>query len=217
MFESRSPQRLPDVPPGHAPRSPRTMSHPVRRLALAGACALAIAVSTPGAVDARVRLQQPVVPGPGAGAPNAQANPISLGELNRLFEAYAVVQAQDYLKLTDEQYPEFVARLKALQDARRRHLGNHNRIIADLNRMLRQPDDQIDDKTVRATYEALDREDDTAQVEIKKAFDNVIGILDVRQRARFRVFEENLERRKLDLLSRVQRPNRKLPGAAARP
>jgi hypothetical protein len=188
------------------------MSRPVRRIALAGACAVAIAISTPG-VHARARFQQPAVPGAGATTPNAPANPISLGELNRLFEAYAVVQAQDYLKLTDEQYPDFVARLKALQDARRRHLGNHNRIIGDLNRMLRQPDDQIDDKTVRATYEALDREDETAQVEIKKAFDNVISLLDVRQRARFRVFEENLERRKLDLLSRVQRPNRKLPGA----
>jgi hypothetical protein len=193
-------------------QEPRSLSWPLswqsaRRVALVSACAALIALTTPG-VHARTRFQQPGVPPPAA--PNAPANPISLAELNRLFEAYAVVQAQDYLKLTDEQYPDFVARLKALQDARRRHFVNHNRIIGDLNRALHLPEDQIDDKSLRAAYEALDREDDSAQIEIKKAFENVIALLDVRQRARFRVFEENLERRKLDLLSRVQRPNRKV-------
>src|SRR5689334_8774949 len=181
----------------------------IRRLVLVAICLAAFAFSTAG-VDARGHRQQPGQPPPAAGAPNAAANPISLAELNRLFEAYAVVQAQDFLKLTDDQYPDFVARLKQLQDARRRHFVNHNRIIADLNRTLRLPEDQIDDKALKALYESLDREDDTAQDEIKKAFDNVITMLDVRQRARFRVFEENLERRKLDLLSRVQRPNRKV-------
>ena len=181
----------------------------IRRLALAAACVAVFALGT-SSVDALGRRQQPGQVPPAAGAPNAPANPISLAELNRLFEAYAVVQAQDFLKLTDEQYPDFVARLKQLQDARRRHFVSHNRIIADLNRTLRLPEDQIDDKALKALYESLDREDDTAQGEIKKAFDNVITMLDVRQRARFRVFEENLERRKLDLLSRVQRPNRKV-------
>jgi hypothetical protein len=182
----------------------------LRHLLFVGAFAATFAVSVDtGLQAARGRFQQPGTPPPSPGPANPNpANPISLGELNRLFEAYAVVQAQDFLKLTDEQYPDFVARLKALQDARRRHFTNHNRIINDLGRMLRQPDDQIDEKTVKATYEALDREDDTAQAEIKKAFDNVIALLDVKQRARFRVFEENLERRKLDLLSRVQRPKR---------
>src|SRR5690348_11155561 len=101
-----------------------------RRLALMGACAAAISISTPtvqAAHGARGRFQQAGQPAPAPGpGPNAPANPISLAELNRLFEAYAVVQAQDYLKLTDEQYPDFVARLKALQDARRRHFVNHN-------------------------------------------------------------------------------------------
>lgn len=189
-------------------RPPRLRYWPsLYRVLLAGACgtALVLTLSTAG-VHARARLQQPA---PGPANPNP-ANPISLAELNRLFDAYAVVQAQDFLKLSDEQYPDFVARLKALQDARRRHFVNHNRIIADMNRMLKQPDDQADEKMLRAVYEALDREGETAQGEIKKAFDNVIALLDLKQRVRFRVFEEHLERRKLELLSRVQRPNRKI-------
>ncbi len=167
----------------------------------------------------RGRAGQPAPAGAPAAAqnpnqnPNQNANqpPISLGELNRLFEAYAVVQAQDFLKLADEQYADFVTHLKALQDARRRHQQNRNRIIQDLAKMLRQqPDDQIDDKAVKSSLEALDREDETGDAEIKKAYEGVESVLDVRQRARFRVFEENLERRKLDLLARVQRPIRRM-------
>jgi len=150
--------------------------------------------------------------GPPQPGPNEQPNqpPISLGELNRLFEAYAVIQAQDFLKLTEDQYPDFVARLKALQDARRRHQQNRNRIVNDLGKMLRAPDDQIDDKAVKATLDSLDREDETGDAEIKKAFAGVEAVLDGRQRARFRVFEEHLERRKIDLLTRVQRPIRRM-------
>src|SRR5262249_24521116 len=157
-----------------------------RRLVLVSACAAAIAFTTPGLYAAHGvrggRLGQPGQVPPAMGAPNAPANPISLAELNRIFEAYALVQAQDFLKLTDEQDPELAARLKQLQDARRRHFVNHNRIIADLNRSLRLPEDQIDDKSLKATYESLDREDESAEVEIKKALDNVIALLDVRQR-----------------------------------
>ena len=68
----------------------------IRRLALVSACIAAFALSTAG-VDALGRRQQPGQVPPAAGAPNAPANPISLAELNRLFEAYAVVQAQDFL------------------------------------------------------------------------------------------------------------------------
>ena len=54
------------------------------------------------------------------------------------------------------------------------------------------------------------------QEEITKALTQVDEILDVRQRARFRILEEQLERWKLDLLSRVRRPNAG-PGAKVRP
>jgi hypothetical protein len=39
----------------------------------------------------------------------------------------------------------------------------------------------------------------------RKAHDAVDELLDARQQARFRVFEEEMERRKFDLLSRARR------------
>ena len=43
---------------------------------------------------------------------------------------------------------------------------------------------------------------------IRKAQGAVDQVLDVRQQARFRVFEENMERRKLELLARARQANR---------
>ena len=45
---------------------------------------------------------------------------VAPAELQRLFDAYVVLQAQQQLQLRDEQYPQFLSRLKALQDIRRR-------------------------------------------------------------------------------------------------
>src|SRR6476659_4633077 len=54
------------------------------------------------------------------GPPAAGAEGVSPGEIQRLFDAYVVMQAQDQLQLTDEQYPKFLARVKVLQADRQR-------------------------------------------------------------------------------------------------
>ena len=47
---------------------------------------------------------------------------------------------------------------------------------------------------------------------MRKAYNTLDEVLDVRQQARFRVFEEQIERKKLELLLRArQNPNRPNP------
>jgi len=46
--------------------------------------------------------------------------------------------------------------------------------------------------------------DDRSAAELRKSYDALDEILDARQQARFRVFELELERRKLDLLLRAR-------------
>jgi hypothetical protein len=58
--------------------------------------------------------------------PGAKDGPISAGKVAQLFDAYTMVQAQDALRLTEEQYGRFVTRFKALQDTRRRHQSARN-------------------------------------------------------------------------------------------
>jgi hypothetical protein len=140
------------------------------------------------------------------------------GEVNRLFDAYAIMQAQETLQLDEAKFGSFVTRLKALQQLRRRNMRARGQIIQDLQRMLRRgdgpPDDAPNDVAVRERLDALARQDATAAAEIKRAYDAVDELLDVRQRARFRVFEHQLELKKLDLLARVRqqiRANRARP------
>ena len=71
-----------------------------------------------------------------AGHPEAADQPeISAGEIQRLYDAYALVQAQEALQLSDDQYVRFVARLKTLQETRRRHQQARNQIVQDLRRL----------------------------------------------------------------------------------
>src|SRR3954464_1824773 len=69
----------------------------------------------------------------GPDGPNAEG--VSPGEIQRLFDAYVVMQAQEELQLTDEQYPKFLSRVKVLQAARHRGLVDRGRIIQDLRRL----------------------------------------------------------------------------------
>ena len=127
------------------------------------------------------------------------------GEI-QLFDSYALIQAQDQLKLSDEVFPQFLRRFKALQDTRRKNLQERFRIVQDLRRLANAA--QPDEAQMKERLKALDELDARAQVELSKAYEGINQMLDVRQQAKFRVFEENMERRKLDLVTRARLANR---------
>ena len=64
-----------------------------------------------------------------------QADRLDIAELQRLFDAYMVMQAQDALQLDDAQFGQFLPKLKALQDTRRRNEQARNRLVAELGRL----------------------------------------------------------------------------------
>jgi DNA repair ATPase RecN len=114
-------------------------------------------------------------------------------EVVNMLDAYAVLQAQNALQLTDAQYGQFVTRLRRLHQTRRQAMQERHRLLQQLRRLSNPQVAQADDNAIRSTIKELDE------------------LLDARQQARLRVFEENLERRKLDLLLRAQQ------GAASAP
>ena len=133
------------------------------------------------------------------------AGELSPGEVVGMLDAYAVVQAQDALQLGDEQYGQFVARLKKLQETRRRSQQVRNQIVQDLRQIAGpQAAPPVDESAVRERLKALRDHDDRAATEMRRAYDALDEVLDVRQQARFRMFEEQIERRKLDLLMRAR-------------
>ena len=141
-------------------------------------------------------------PGRGRAAEDRLLGPM---EVLDMLDAYALVQAQRALELNDKQYGEFVSRLRRLQQVRRGHVQARNRLLNELRQLTRPDLQQIDETTVRDRLRLLREHDERSTADLKKAYDVLDEVLDVRQQARFRVFEENLERRKLDLLMRARR------------
>ena len=146
--------------------------------------------------------QPPAAPGPGGG--QAQPPEVSAGEIQRWFEAYVLVQAQDALQLSDAQYGRFATRLKQLQESRRLHQQRRNLILADLRRLTAGQAGTADESALRDRLKALRDEEDRGAVDLRKAYESLDEILDVRQQARFRLFEDRMEQRKLELLMRAR-------------
>jgi hypothetical protein len=126
-------------------------------------------------------------------------------QLAAMLDTYAIVQAQQQLAIPDDKYGSFAARLKKLQDVRRNNQRQRRQIVQELRR-LAGPRAVIpgDEATIRKQLDALRALDERAAVELKQAQDAVDELLDTRQQARFRIFEENIEQRKVDLLLRAR-------------
>ena len=73
--------------------------------------------------------------GPLAGLSGGDFTPL---EIQRLFDAYALIQAQEMLELSNEQYGQFVTELKALQEIRRTNEQERQRFTQRLVRLSNQ-------------------------------------------------------------------------------
>lgn len=131
---------------------------------------------------------------------------VSPAEIQRMFDSYALMQAQDVLKITDEQFPQFLAKFKALQDVRRRALVERARLTQELRRMLNNS--QPDEGQLKDRIKALQDLEERSASDVRRAYDAIDQVLNVRQQAGFRVFEEMMERRKLELITRARQASR---------
>jgi len=78
--------------------------------------------------------------------------------------------------------------------------------VQELRRLANDP--QADEAQISDRLKALDDLDARTRADTVKAFEAVNQVLDVRQQAKFRVFEETMERRKLELVTRARQANR---------
>jgi hypothetical protein len=142
---------------------------------------------------------------PPEGRPSRPPGQLTPGDVVGMLDNYAAIRAQEALTLDDAHYTEFVTRLRTLQQIRRRNQQAHNRLVQDLRRLAgAQAAPPYDEGAIRERLRAMREQDDRAAVELRQAYDAVDEVLDIRQQARFRIFEEMIERRKLDLLMRAQ-------------
>jgi len=128
---------------------------------------------------------------------------VSPAQLEKWFDSYVILQAQDSLKLTDVQFPRFLQRLRTLQEIRRRNLQARRQLLAQLAQLVKaQP---FDEAQARDRLKALSDLDAKASEESRRAYDSLTEGLDALQQVRFRLLEESVERKKIDLLTRARR------------
>ncbi len=132
-------------------------------------------------------------------------------EVQRLFDAYVVMQAQETLGLSEQQFAQFLPRLKTLQDTRRLYEQRRQKILSELQRLTApRQGASADESTLKSHLSSLTELEERAAVEWRQAHQALDEVLDVRQRARFRVFEGQVERRKLELLLRARQNRQSL-------
>jgi hypothetical protein len=136
------------------------------------------------------------------------APPLAPGEMQKLFDGYAVIQAQEFLGLSETQFASFLPKLRVFQETRRRGEQERMRLLQELNRMTSARAGQRPESGLRDRLRALRELETRTTGELQKARDAIDEILDVRQQARFRVFEDQLEQRKLQLLMQARQANR---------
>jgi len=66
----------------------------------------------------------------------------------------------------------------------------------------------VEESEIKARLSSLQELESRTAAEMRKAYNALDEVLDVRQQGRFRVFEEQIERRKIELLMRARQQNR---------
>lgn len=161
------------------------------------------------AASLNAQPQEPVLP------PGGDMSP---AEIQKLFDGYVIGQAKQVLQLSDQQFAQFVPRLITLQETRRRAQQERVRLINELQRLTRQMNARgaagpgpADEAALKDRLSALQELESRSAAEMRKAYNGVDEVLSIPQQARFRVFEEGIERKKLDLLLRARQQNRSNP------
>jgi Spy/CpxP family protein refolding chaperone len=135
--------------------------------------------------------------GRGQGVPGARAG-MPIQQLQALFDAHVLVQAQRVLQLPDDQYQRFFVRMNRLQEVRRQHVRRRNQLINELRRKWSPEADEAELVTLTRQLEEVETTFESEQRTARRALDEV---LTPRQLARFRFFEEDMERQKIEFIT----------------
>jgi Spy/CpxP family protein refolding chaperone len=173
--------------------------------------AQATPVVAPGSAQSPAPLSTPG--GPGRTAQQAPANPVTNVQVQVLFDAYVVSQSQRALQLSNQQFEVFLPKLLVLQQAQRQHRNQRNKALAELRALVGpKAPPGVDEASIAAATKALDDLEAQMQQDEQRALGALDAVLTTRQRAHFRLFLENMEREKVNLL--IQAKGREVPTPA---
>ena len=125
------------------------------------------------------------------------------GELEGMMDAYVLSKLQDTLELSDEQFGQMVVAQKKLQDARRQYRRQRNQLLRELRQAVRQ--DSSSEEELETQLRKLEELKQSFADNERERYAAIDAILTVKQRARYRILEAELERRLQQLMRQVRR------------
>ena len=136
--------------------------------------------------------------------PPLQPERLTPVEVVRLFDAYAVVRAQDALDLDTSQYGAFVARYRVLLEARRRHQEARQRLLGELARQARPQRRAPDEAAIRAKSAEVAAVQADAAVLRARVHQEVLSLLTAEQQAKVKELRAQAETRMKERAERIQ-------------
>ena len=157
--------------------------------------------------------QEPVLP---PGGPD-----MSPAEIQKLFDGYLIVQAQEALALSEQQFAQFLPRLDhaaghAPAEPAGAHSPDQRAAAAHATNERTRRGRCGRRRPLKERLSALQELEARSAAEMRKAYNAIDEVLDVPQQARFRVFEEPIERKKLDLVMRARQQQQNRPQSQSR-
>lgn len=124
-------------------------------------------------------------------------------EVEGMMEAYILSKLQDSLDLTDEQFGSMVVAQKKLSDTRREYRRDRMRVLQQMRRTLQR--EKAGESELQPLLSQLDTLRDELAANEKSRYTAIDAILDIRQRARYRILEVELQRRLAEMMRQVRR------------
>jgi hypothetical protein len=126
-------------------------------------------------------------------------------QIQTLFDGMVLSRAQTALQLSDQQFAVFIPKLLNYQKLEQRHRQQRLAAVAELRRITGpNAPEGTEDALIAEKAKALDDLELQALQDKQRAMTDLDSVLGLRQRARFRIFLENMEREKILLLVRAQ-------------
>lgn len=145
-----------------------------------------------------------------SGSPAAAASQRGEGEgltaaqVERMWDDYVLAQAQTVLNLSDQQFPRFRNRLLQLQQLRRRLQRERNVKLREAQQALNARGAPPDMTIVSARLKEYDDLMVSSADQLRQGYASIDEVLNVRQRVRFRMFEDRMAQKKLELLAQAR-------------
>lgn len=123
-------------------------------------------------------------------------------DVEGLMEAYVISKLQESLELTDDQFAKMIVAQKKLIEHRRGYRRDRNATLQQMRQALRSAESR--DERLESLLNELNELQASFENQQRADYKSIDAILDVRQSARYRILEQEIQRRFQQMIREVR-------------